>query len=90
MLVVFQAFPVAAPNESVFAEFFVTQVVVIDFADENSRAVGIGRTGFRVDGRLSVADDDARIEQRVDVHGITVTVSREFARVADFAVVECR
>ncbi len=90
MLVILEALPVAAPDESVFAKFAVAQVVAVDFTRKIPRAVGIRASGCRIDDRLSVADDDARIEQRVDVHRITETVIGQFARVSDFAIVEGR
>ncbi len=61
MLVILDTLPVAAPDESVFAKFAVAQVVV-DFTRKIPRAVGIRASGGRIDDRLSVADDDARIE----------------------------
>lgn len=91
MLVVLERTPSTTPLESVFDKFAIAGILPRDLHREGFRAVGIGTPLFGIDRQRTVlAANHAGIIQRIDIHRHSVAVIRQFTRIADFAVVECR
>ena len=75
MLVVFQAAPIAAPNETMTFEKAVEQVVLRNFVAESPGAVGVRAPFLGVDAQGAVFTAlDERVVERIDVDGTSPAV----------------